>query len=338
MSNNYALLVIQLLILTLTASCRKGNDPQPPVKGEEQNEWVSKAAFPGTGRKEAASFVIGDKLYVGTGFGFESNAQRYFKDFWEYNSTTNTWSRKADFPGGVIGQAICFSLNGKGYVGLGYRMDCPPEGLCNAVYYRDLYTYDPQADTWQKVASFDIGEFGSTAAGTAFVINNKAYIQNLNKFWEFDPLANTLTPKADLPVSLGNTAGFAIGEKGYIGTGFASVSSKEFYEYNSLTNQWTKKADFAGGSRYGAVSFTLNGKGYLGGGIEGTIVNQAIYSDVWQYTPASDTWLKVEDYPGEGKFDAISNVINGKAFIGTGDKRSNSKITFENDFWEYILK
>lgn len=342
MIKHYSLYAILIFAITFLVSCeKKENDPQPntPEREEEKNPWTAKTAFPGTGRKEAASFVIGDKIYFGTGFGLENNAQQYLKDFWEYNTTTNTWSRKADFPGGAIGQTIYFSVNGKGYIGLGYRTDCPsPNMVCNPVYFNDLWQYTPQADVWDKVNSFDIGEFGFTASGTAWVINNKAYIQNLNKFWEFDPVTNSLISKADLPISLANTAGFSIGDKGYIGTGFNGSARKDFYEYNPSTDQWTKKADFAGGGRYGAVSFVINGKGYIGSGIEGTMANQAIYSDVWQYSPSSNTWEKVEEYPGEGKLDAVGNVVNEKAYIGTGDKRSTSKITFETDFWEYIHK
>ncbi|MDO1449657.1 kelch repeat-containing protein [Rhodocytophaga aerolata] len=337
MLKNYSFLVIPALFLIVLTSCKKEGDP--PVSAEEKNVWVTKPSFPGTGRKEAVSFVIGDKLYLGSGFGMENNAQQFLRDFWQYNASTTSWVRIADFPGGVVGQAISFSMNGKGYLGLGYRLDCPPAGgICDHVYYRDLWAYTPQTNSWEKVVTFDIGEFDSSLGGTAFVIGNKAYIQNRNNLWEFDPFTNTLTPKKNLPDILHYAVSFAIGDKGYIGTGFNGSSHKELYEYNPTTDQWTQKASLGGGARYGAVGFALNGLGYIGGGIEGEYTNQGTYKDFWQYNPSADSWKKVEDYSGEGKFEAIADVVNGKAYVGTGDNRSSSKVTFENDFWEYVLK
>ena len=50
-------------------------------------------------------------------------------DFWEYNPSTNKWTRKADFAGGDWWGATGFSIGAKGYIGTGvdgndnYRSD-----------------------------------------------------------------------------------------------------------------------------------------------------------------------------------------------------------------------
>ena len=43
----------------------------------------------------------------------------FLKDLWEYNSQTDQWIRKADFPGAARVKAIAGVIGDKAYVGLG---------------------------------------------------------------------------------------------------------------------------------------------------------------------------------------------------------------------------
>lgn len=56
-----------------------------------------KANFPGAGRSEVQGFTIDNYLYLG--FGMNNNAQIRYKDLWRYNSSSNTWTQQADWPG-----------------------------------------------------------------------------------------------------------------------------------------------------------------------------------------------------------------------------------------------
>ena len=44
-------------------------------------------------------------------------------DFWEYNPSTNTWTKKADFGGVGRVAAVGFSIGSKGYLGTGQTND-----------------------------------------------------------------------------------------------------------------------------------------------------------------------------------------------------------------------
>ena len=79
-------------------------------------QWVQRAAFPGVSRAKAASFTIGNKIYV---IGGISNSVVVLRDFWEYDKTTNSWSQKANFPGEERYGAATFVLNGRGYIATG---------------------------------------------------------------------------------------------------------------------------------------------------------------------------------------------------------------------------
>ncbi len=75
-----------------------------------------------------------------------------------------------------------------------------------------------------------------------------------------------------------------IGTNGYIGLGYeGSISSafppssqspydrsnlrKDFYAYDPSTDSWSRKSDFGGPPRYGAVGFSIGNKGYFATGM-----------------------------------------------------------------------
>src|SRR5438874_13312750 len=70
-------------------------------------------------------------------------------------------------------------------------------------------------------------------------------------------------------------ASFAIGGKGYIGTG---LSLKDFWEYDPVTNAWTQKADFGGTARSNAVGVSIGSKGYIGTGF---VAGIGFVKDFW---------------------------------------------------------
>lgn len=82
----------------------------------------------GIGRKNAVGFSIGSKGYIGTG----KNVETYFKDLWEYDPLTNSWTQRADFGGGDRENAVGFNVGNKGYIGTGYTDDGAP------AYYQDF--------------------------------------------------------------------------------------------------------------------------------------------------------------------------------------------------------
>lgn len=177
-------------------------------------------------RSEGVGFSVGNKGFTGLGF----DGTNYLNDFWEYNQSTDAWTRKADFGGTPRWGAVGFGIGNKVYLGTGYNNN---SGLTN-----DLWEYDPLTNFWTEKA--DLG-WASRYNGVGFSIGNKGYIGTgyngflLKDFWEFDPSANTWTQKADF----GGTermyaVGFSIGTKGYIGTGYdAHSAKKDFWEYNA---------------------------------------------------------------------------------------------------------
>ena len=59
--------------------------------------------------------TVDGKGYFGTGY----DGSNKLSDFWEYDPTANSWTQKADFPGGARYDAVAFGVSGKGYIGCG---------------------------------------------------------------------------------------------------------------------------------------------------------------------------------------------------------------------------
>ena len=92
----------------------------------------------------ASGFSIGTKMYIGTGEADE-DGWRLFKDFWEWDQATDTWTKKADFPGAARAHAAGFSIGNKGYFGLGGEM-----GMGGGPVFKDFWEYDQSTDKWAR--------------------------------------------------------------------------------------------------------------------------------------------------------------------------------------------
>ena len=158
-----------------------------------------------------------------------------------------------------------------------------------------------------------------------------------NNFWEWDPLTDVWTQKANFPgLGRAQALGFSIVNKGYIGLGFGNggilggvgIYYPDFWEWDQANNNWTKRADFPGLGREGVVGFSIGTKGYFGTGLYGSLFN-----DFWEWDQGSDTWIRKADFPGEKRVHAVGFSIGTKGYIGTGGD-GNFNIEY-NDFWEW---
>src|SRR5436190_22202994 len=82
---------------------------------------------------------------------------------------------------------------------------------------------------------------------------------------------------------------------------FLSYTPKAISQYN--TWEIKQPLGIAAVPRYGAVSFTIGTKGYVGTGHSGT------GKDFWEYDPATDTWTQKADFGGTGRSDAVAFTI-----------------------------
>ncbi|HLF45459.1 MAG TPA: LamG-like jellyroll fold domain-containing protein [Chitinophagaceae bacterium] len=289
---------------------------------EQVYTWQQKTSLPASPRFLPTSFSIGNKGYMGLGFNFSV----FLKDFWEYDPSADVWTQKADFGGGLRSAAAGFAIGNKGYVGTG---SLNPSDVTT----KEFWEFDPAANIWTRKADFP-GASRTVAQG--FTIGDKGYL-GLGRtggfglfadFWEYDPVTDNWTQKANFTGGARYaTSGFSIGNKGYIGTGTDFTGGgftfrSDFWEYDQASNQWTQKANFAGGARELAVGFSISNKGYIGTGLGA--------SDFWEFDPTTNIWNRKADFGGGGRNMSTGFAICGKGYLGMGVGSG-----VNNDLWEY---
>lgn len=283
--------------------------------------WTRIADCSLSGRTGPTSFVVNGKAYVGLGY-IQTNSSTvvYLRDIWEYNSTTNAWTQKADF--GVTGRygAHSFVIGNFAYCGGGYAGGTP-------IYRYDLSRYDPSTNTWSSRNPLPNTE-GRYGAGY-FALNGKGYVVGgyrtnsggpVNDCWEYDPVANTWQTKAALPSGAPArvwASSWSINNLGYLAGGNDNGPTtyyKDCYEYNPVANTWTQKSN-APNTFSTASCFVISNEAYIVNGVRN---GSQMPSEAVKYNPVSNTWASINAPLATARTRFKMTNINGKLFVGPG--------------------
>lgn len=190
------------------------------------NKWSQKTNFPGTARDAAFTFVVNGKAFMGGGY----NNPNTLYDFWQYDPQSDTWTSLGYYTGGQNVFAATFVINNVPYVCGGGLNSC--------------YSYNADVNTWSKKANFP-GTLRESSIG--FAINGKGYVgmgetgdfsTAFQDFFEYDPINDSWTKRADLTYPIANSAwstGFTIGDTIYAGTGVSLPAfsyTNRFFQMN----------------------------------------------------------------------------------------------------------
>lgn len=315
-----------------------------------QGVWQRMSDLDGVARSGASTFTIDGKGYICC--GYRGSNRDFLKDLWEYDIDGNYWTQCADMPEDAAGrhQAASFALNGKGYVSTGHQRNEPD-------YLADTWEYDPSANVWTRKDDFAggmrWGALGFAVGGYGYV--GTGYDDNwLKDFYRFDPDAaegSQWTIVNGFPgyKREGGTA-FVIDDVAYICLGGNNSSLvNDFWKFDGET--WTQLRDIADTNddedydddyaimRYYAVSFVIDGKGYIatGGSSSGTVS-----ADYWMYDPQTDLWYGDSDDDftplteatsgGSSRSGAAAFSDGTRAFVLTG----YSGTTYFDDVYELL--
>jgi hypothetical protein len=112
----------------------------------------------------------------------------------------------------------------------------------------------------------------------------------------------------------------------YDGSKWAKSCDMKMNGASFPANGWVSKSGFGVIGRAYAVGFSINNKGYIGTGFDGSFK-----ADFWEYDPSLNVWTQKANFGGGARESAIGFSINNKGYIGTGSDGNNLK----SDFWEY---
>ena len=287
--------------------------------------WTQKKDFPDIyGRLSAIGFSIGDKGYVGFGghTGFPEDG------LFMYDPSTDSWSQQA-LLGIKMKQAVGVTVNNKAYLGIGSTDQNANE------YTNSFFEYDPVANTYTPKADFPgAGRFG--AIGIA--INNKIYVGlgsdpktvpgDYNDLWQYDPVTNLWTRKADAPSGVGGYNSFAFSlddSTAYICTGAPEEHQPALWLYNANKDNWTQKNNLPFDLSWGPCSMVIGANAYVLNG----------WDQNWLYNPSSDTWTQKAFFTS--RMLGVSFVIGNKGYfgLGAGAQFAHINYLYDQDWWEF---
>ena len=286
--------------------------------------WTKMTNFGGAGRNHAIGFSHGTKGYVMTG---ESASQ--YKDFWEYDSGTNSWKQLPNYPGVARSYGIGYVVNDKVYIGFGHT------STTSAANTKDWWEYDFNTTTWTQKTSFP--GVGRDHPGCEMV-NGKIYVGfgdnsngNYKDWWMYDPAADSWTAKANYPgLAMHHPVAAAYNGLIYISQGHNSGGgTKNFYSYNTTSDSWVQLAQMPGPGVVAGASFYIgNNKIYSGCGI--TEPAGAFHNEFYAYDISAAAWSSIANYPGSGVFGPVSFVIGNAGYVVTGMDVTNSMDSQDN--------
>jgi N-acetylneuraminic acid mutarotase len=231
---------------------------------------------------------------------------------------TYSYTSVAVFPGSARDATVSFTLNNKGYVGLGEN---------SSTKFQDFYRYDPTSNTWASVPTF-----GGVArrGAVAFVLGDTVYVGQgygyttswnyLNDFWKYSITTNVWTPLNNFPYQTSDGVSFVINNVAYV------VNGNELRQYNHLTDSWVLKATYPGQADDSQVAFTIGSKAYVGTGYVGT-GGVSECKDFWEYDPTTNVWTRKADLPANTN-SATAFSLGNYGFVGTGVSNYVNKSNF----------
>ncbi len=233
----------------------------------------------------------------------------------------DVWTQKSSFGGPARANAVAFTMNGKGYMGMGNNTT---EQLF------DFWEYDQETDAWTQKADFPSG-----TSVTNYSIATSAWailgLEGTQETWAYDFDGNTWVQKADFP-GVARYTGFCFPLQGkvYFGGGVVLDPDRsytvDFWEYDPQDDVWTRKADFPAIGREHAASFNIGGYGFVGMGFSlDEVENTTFYVDFWRFDPLDDSggtdtrgnpigaWTERAEAPAATRF--IGYTIDNMGFV-----------------------
>jgi hypothetical protein len=127
---------------------------------------------------------------------------------------------------------------------------------------------------------------------------------------------------------------FVLEDEGYVLGGLDDFAFKrKMYSYDMFQDDWDEEESIGGPNgdgleRGSATTFSIGNKGYVCLGQGQTV---GYLGDLWEYDLETGAWTQKANFLGGPRKQAVSFVINGLAYVGTGQSASGLK----KDFFKY---
>ena len=237
--------------------------------------WTQLPDFPGTARDDAASFSIGDHVFVGTGMEVGWGLTN---DWYSYDALLGAWWPASALPASPRQYCTAATLVGQGYLFGGLDANGP---------LAELWRYDPGSEQWTQLGSLPApGRYAAymfAAYGSLFVCTGMLDGGvPTNELWRYDPVAQEWTQKASLPGVARHRVCQYSGPVVLGGADINYVSLVDGYSYDALLNSW---------SEYPALPAAR----YSSSGANGVVIGGAsstteVHNEAWLFESSTQEW------------------------------------------------
>ena len=254
--------------------------------------------YPGEKRGGYAWFVVHDKLYL-VGGNYYSTLLQY-SPVWEYNLTNKTWVKKSNFPH----YTDDFNWALKTEI-LPYSMQNQDVGYILVRYDQtvELWEYSQTEDLWNKITEYPgVGE----RYLVAFMLDGYLYVgggiddtttmishgTKETEFYRCNLTSLQWEKMHDLPSSLNGPYYYSVCTQK--NKAYCAEPDRKLWEYDPLTDEWTRKHDFTGPWRMHSKLVSDGTNIYLLGGEYHSMSALGNMTpplkDSWKYSPNDDHW------------------------------------------------
>lgn len=244
---------------------------------------------------------------------------------------SSSWQSIAAYPDAIMDNATATDdATGKvysvaGYDGWGWRIES--------------YVYDPNADTWTRIADPPALPFSATAA----FFDGRLYVAfgwvdaidyqcppcgGTTNLYAYDPATDTWSVGASAPQAEGGgVAAVVLGNEIYFIGGCTNASScgdTAVQVYDPAANSWSLAAPYPHPVDWASCG-AVDGKLYCAGGIAGATA----YADGYVYDPTTNAWAPIADLPvgAGGLWGSIYSGTPGGLAVSGGVTNDSTTIT-----------
>ncbi|MEI7503348.1 MAG: hypothetical protein WCJ61_08680 [Paludibacter sp.] len=255
------------------------------------DSWTQKSSFPGIPRVNSIAEVINGKAYVGLGYNLSKGVYTdgNLFDLWMYNPDNDSWTKKASLDSlktTASNACVSFVYNENIYICAGF------DGVG---FNKEFWKFNPEEGKSGTLTQLN-GFPGYGRTGAVICANNEHIYfgtgfntYNQSDWWEYFPRTDTWKQLKTIPdMGRENATSLCVNNRFFVATGrnFGGNLSGGYFksdimEYDVSNNVWYKRGNLPGDDRENAISFSINGKGYIGfGGNDTKVLN-----DFWSFEP-----------------------------------------------------
>lgn len=185
----------------------------------------------------------------------------------------------------------------------------------NRICSSQSFTYipgNPGPNTYMRLADCPSNQV------TVMVAAGNTLLAGFTNWWKYDIASNTWASMTGPAENVIRATSFTINGKAYIfgGSLVAGPLSNRLQSYDPATGTWTFKTPMPAGARKDACAFVWNNKAYIVGGTDSDVPqNNTVGNQLWEYDPATNSWLRKADLPFGAADGAYAMRVGTKFYV-----------------------